>query len=167
MLVESTAIDLLDVKKLTNRVRGFGSRAGSRGSTSEIQATLGAQRVEITHPGVLININRTFRPNMDVIDLYDATRSAWKIGRRREAIRFAFSVYGAVIREIFLIEAWVRGGATLHAGDINGRPTPRPGRWEFVGRVADDDVRDRYLGRSVAHYFSIGSANPIRYVGDV
>jgi hypothetical protein len=164
LLVESTAIDLLDIEKLTNRVRGFGSRHGSRGSASEIAATLDAKPADITHPCLLININRMYRPNMTVHDLYDATRSAWKLGPKREKIEFALSVYGGVVREVYEISGWAPGGSTMKVRDADGRADSRSDRFEFVGQIADDAVRDRYLGRSVAHYFKPGAQNPIMYV---
>ncbi len=35
---------------------------------------------------------------------------------------------------------------------------------EFVGRVADRCIRDRYVGKGVSGLYAPGSANPIRYV---
>jgi hypothetical protein len=46
----------------------------------------------------------------------------------------------------------------------DGRAISRSDRCEFVGQIADDAVRDRYLGRSVAHYFKPGAQKPIMYV---
>lgn len=54
LLVESTAIDLLDIRKLTNRVRGHGSRRMPRGTVDEVAARLGSAPVEIVHPTLLI-----------------------------------------------------------------------------------------------------------------
>ena len=34
-------------------------------------------------------------------------------------------------------------------------------RQEFVGAVAPEPIRSKYLGGSVAHYFSKGSQNPV------
>jgi hypothetical protein len=39
------------------------------------------------------------------------------------------------------------------------------GRSEFVGAIASEPVRSRYLGKSVAHYFVTGNQNPITYAG--
>lgn len=165
LLVESTAIDLLNIDKLTNRVRGFGSRKGSRGAAGEIAATLDAREVTITDPCILININRLYRPNMSVHDLYDATRSAWKVGERRHAARYALSIYGGVVREVYEITAWAPGGSTMKVRDADGRPGARSDRFEFVGMIAPEPVRKRYRGRSVSHYFKPGAQNPIMYAG--
>jgi hypothetical protein len=37
-------------------------------------------------------------------------------------------------------------------------------RIEFVGEVAPDNLRMKYKGKSVAHYFRFGAANPIMYL---
>jgi len=39
-----------------------------------------------------------------------------------------------------------------------------PGRWEFIGRVAPEAVRSRYVGRSVKAYLQLGFQSPVRYV---
>jgi len=36
------------------------------------------------------------------------------------------------------------------------------GRWEFIGKVAPDTIRNKYIGESIAHYFHKGNANPIK-----
>jgi len=164
LLVEATAIDLLDVKSLTNRMRGHGSRHGARAGVEQIASLLEAVPVEIAEPAVLININRRFRYGMSAQELYDATRSAWKVGPKRQLAEYAFSVYRGVIREAYAIEAWVRGGSTMRGVDESGRPPERPGRWEFVGRVADEKMRRKYVGGSVARHFKKGAQNPIMYV---
>jgi len=48
--------------------------------------------------------------------------------------------------------------------DKDGRREDIPERWEFVGKVAEEPIRRRYNGKSVAHYFPIGAQNPIKYV---
>ncbi len=164
LLVESTAIDLLGIETLTNRVRGHGSRHGSRADVTEIAATLDARGVEVTHAVMIININRNYRSDMGVHELYDATRSAWKLGPKRERARYALSVHQGIVREVFAIAGWLRGGTTMKSSDASGRPSRREDRWEFVGEVAEDEVRKRYKGRSVGHYFKPGAQNPILYV---
>jgi hypothetical protein len=43
-----------------------------------------AASVKVTEPVILIRINRQYRPNMTADELYDATRSSWKVGLRRD-----------------------------------------------------------------------------------
>ena len=41
---------------------------------------------------------------------------------------------------------------------------PRRGQFEFVGVLADPDVRKQYINRYVGHLFTPGAQNPISYV---
>jgi hypothetical protein len=162
LLVESTAIDLVDVEKLTNQCRGHGS--GMRGRVEDIAVELAARPAKIVDPVVLINVAKAFHYGMSPQALYDATRSAWKVnpeGRIRHA-RFALSVYRGVIREVYEIATWVCGGSTMRSTDADGRHEDIPGRWEFVGRVADEEVRRKYLGCAADSL--VGNQNPILYV---
>ena len=65
--------------------------------------------------------------------------------------------------EVYEITGWQRGGTTFNSR-LGGRPPSRADRWEFVGILADETLRKRYVNRSVAKYFKRGMANPIAYV---
>jgi hypothetical protein len=163
-LVEATAIDLLGCETLTNAVRGHGMRYGICGTVAEIAAVLAAKPARINDPVVLVNISNSYHPSMDLQALYDVTRCAWKVGANRSKARYALSVYRGIVREVFAIAAWLPGSSTMRACDADGHPRHPPGRWEFVGSVAEDKVRRKYIGRSVAAYLKPGAQNPIRYV---
>lgn len=123
----------------------------------------GRERVSIVEPALLIRIPRLYRDGMSSRALYDATRGVWKIGSRRNAARYAFAVKDGLVREVYEIHEWLPAGSTEY--ESRGvTPTSHPGRWEFVGRRAPERVRERYVGKSVAHYFANGAQNPIRYV---
>lgn len=119
--------------------------------------------VEIEEPSLLIRIPKLFRAGMSGQDLYDATRGVWKLGQRRQGARLAFAVDSGLIREVYEIERWHPAGTTPYvsrkfdAADVRGR-------WEFTGRVASRDVRDRYVGESVTGYFRRGARAPVIYV---
>lgn len=164
LLVEATAIDLLDVENLTNSTRGHGSRYGARASVDEVVATLDAKEVTITEPALLITINQAFRYGMSTMELYDATRSAWKLGIKRHEAKFALSVYRGIVREVFEISGWIPGGMSIRSDDEMGRRDKPKGRWEFVGVVAEDRLREKYIGKSVRHYLGERPQNPIKYV---
>jgi uncharacterized protein len=165
LLVEQTAIDLIGITSLANRVRGHGSKHGSRANVDDLLMELDAEPVVVAHSCVLINIAKNYREGMSPQDLYDATRCAWKVNPQRKP-HFALSVFRGVVREVFEIVEWHDGGSTMKSSDRDGRPHARPGRKEFVGRIADDAVRNRYVGKSVQKYLPRGTQNPIRYVGD-
>lgn len=127
-------------------VSRYGSDPGKYRAARE--ATLEA--AEITDPVILVRINRLFRPGMSDEELYQATRTAWRVGVRREAARYALALYAGNVREVYDIDGW--------------QPADTPGRWEFRGNVADESVRSRYVGRSVRHYLRQGNQSPILYV---
>ena len=147
---------------LTNEVRGWRSLRYGRQSLRDLTALYDRSPVEVKDPAILIRINRLFRPGMDAMELYDATRSAWRVGERREGARLAFSVFEGIVREVYAIAAWLPAGVTMGTHPMEGQV--RDGRWEFVGRPATEAVRRRYVNRDVSAYFPQGSQNPVVYV---
>jgi hypothetical protein len=159
-LVESATIDLLGIGQLTNRVKGHHA---VRGLLQDIVDELDAKEVEIMHPVILINISQLYRYGMSPLELYDATRSAWKVGPRRHKAKYAFAVYGGNVRAVYFIAAWLPAGSTMLTRKHSAE-TRLAERFEFVGTLAPDKIQRRYLGKSVRHYFAPGSQNPIKYV---
>ena len=119
--------------------------------------------VDITDPAILIRIQRAYRHGMPADALYEATRGVWRIGPRRSAAKYAMAVFDGIIREVYEIDEWHPAASTPYMV----RPlheVQRAGRWEFTGRLALDDVRQHYIGKSVASRWERGAANPITYV---
>ncbi len=164
LLVEATAIDLIGIDFLTNQARGHGSKHGARAPVEEIATGLDAREVKIQHPVILININKNYQPNMSIQEIYDVTRSSWKVNPDSHEADYALSIHRGIIREVFHITCWIEGGTTMRESDPEGRAHRRDGRWEFVGQLAEEKVRKKYLGRSVANYFKKGAQNPIMYI---
>ncbi len=162
--VEAAAIDLIGVDNLANGVRGWHGRSFGRMPVTELVAHYSERRAKIDEPSILIRINRNYRYGMTDVELYDATRSAWKVGPRAEEAKYAIAVFESVVREVYEITHWLPGGSTFNNRN-DGRYKPREGRWEFVGTLAGDELRERLVNRSVAHLFAKGSQNPISYVG--
>ena len=160
--VEAAAIDLLGVSNLTNNVRGWKSVSHGRMTLDEVNAAYDPRPAKILEPAVLIRINQLYRYSMTQAELYDATRGIWVVGEKADRAEFAFAVFHGTVREVYRITAWLPAGSTFSTRDPQGYG--EAGRWEFVGVVASDDVRRRYVDRSVTHYFSANSQNPIRYV---
>lgn len=121
-----------------------------------------ARRVDIDGPTVLIRINRMFRYGMGADDLYAITRGVWQIGPRRNKARLAMAVHAGIIREVYEIASWQPAGTTPYARrDQTEAARAWPKRWEFVGGVASEPVRSRYLGGSVVHLFRKGNRNSL------
>ena len=157
--IEASIIDLLGIDNLTNIQSGYESREFGRMSTEQLKALYGAKKVTIREPAILININKSFRYGMSPVELYDATRSAWVVGTKRERPSLAFGVYQGIVQEVYKIAHWFPNNTTF-----NSRRTPdgRDERWEFVGQVADNATRNRYRFNDVSDH--MGPRNPINYV---
>lgn len=64
------------------------------------------ERVNIEEPGILIRLNRLFHFDMTDIELYDATRGVWKIGKDREKVEYTFAIYDGIVQEVYKVLAW-------------------------------------------------------------
>ncbi|WP_319549518.1 hypothetical protein [Desulfogranum marinum] len=117
-------------------------------------------RADITEAALLLRISQYYRDGMEPIELYDATRGRWVIGPDRDKAQFALTVYKGVVKEVYEIKGWYTAGATFSTRT----DAPPEGRWEFVGNIAEQSIRDKYINKSVAHYFDQGGSNPVRYV---
>jgi hypothetical protein len=157
--VEGAIIDALGLPSLTNRVRGWKAVEFGRAPLDDVIAHYQHRRVRVVHPAILIRINRLYRPMMSPVELYDATRASWKAGVRREGARFALALYDGVVREVYEIQKWLPSGSTFNVRFPQG--DKRRDRWEFIGRVAPDSIRRRYINRYVE--FGKGAQNPIAY----
>lgn len=124
--------------------------------------TIYLEREEITENVIVIKINRSYKETMSESDLYDVTRGYWKLNlERAKQAEYAFSVYKGIIKEVYKIDGW------LPAGSI-----PRPAladaevpadRYEFVGKAAEDEIREKYIGKSIAYLYRKGDASPVKY----
>ena len=148
---------------LTNRVKGHGAADNGPARLSEIIQELDAEDVTVTDKAILINISRLYRYGMTPMELYDATRGVEGRANRHDA-EYAFCLYGGIVREVYAIAAWVPAGSTMTRRDYAEKDYDLSERYEFVGRIALDPIRRKYVGKSVRNYFAPGSQNPIKYV---
>lgn len=162
--VEAAVIDLLGKDKIDNAVRGWRGREYGRMPLADLVAHYEQRPVEIREPVILVRIKWLYEYGMTDAQLYDATRSAWRIGERRKGATYAFAVFEGVVREVYRITDWLPGGSTLNCRFPLGKGHPGRKRWEFVGVIAEPEVRKRYVNRFVGHYFAQGAQNPITYV---
>jgi hypothetical protein len=160
--VEAAVIDALGLPYLTNMVRGWRSARYGRTPLNELIALYRRRPVHIREPSILIRITELYRPQMTPSELYDATRTSWKVGPKRERARYAFAVFEGIVREVYEITNWLPAGSTFNSR--NPRGVRAKDRWEFVGRLAPESVRQRYMNRDVSAYFKQGAQNPISYV---
>jgi hypothetical protein len=123
-----------------------------------------AERAQIIDPVVLIRVPRLFRPGISALALYEATRGVWKIGPRRDLVKYALTVHEGIVQEVYEVSHWQPAWTTPYSTRTFPDQTV-PGRWEFVGSVAGAAVRTRYLQKTVTQHLSRGAQNPITYVG--
>ena len=113
---------------------------------------------------VIIKINRSYNPNMSALELYDITRGCWK--RRLDSVgsaKYALAtVYGEVV-EVYEIDYWVPS-ILLNRQTIPYDQAIEVGRIGFFGSVADQKVREKYIGKSVKNFFKQGEANPVKLI---
>ena len=85
---------------------------------------------------------------MAVLEVYEAIRKEWVIGKRREKAQYALATYRGLTRNVFKIEGW----------------HPIDNRWSFVGSPAECEVQVELGFKSLRHLSKRGAENPVRYV---
>lgn len=123
--------------------------------------------INITEPALLIRVSKLFQIGMTDEELYEITQGVWKIGSNRDRAQYAFCIANMIVQEIYAIQYWQPAGTktyTTPAMISVNNDSKWEDRWEFIGNVAPDTIRNKYIRKSVAHYFSRGSANPIKYL---
>ena len=117
---------------------------------------------DIHHDLVVIKINRTYYDGISAEALYDYTRGIWK--RKIESVSvadYALSVVFGIVVEVYKIDHWMPASETkFTARKVD--PKKAAERIAFVGSVAEESVRKRYIGKSVANLYKYGDANPVR-----
>ena len=124
---------------------------------SNLDPTYPEDSLEIIEPAMLIRINELFRDDLSAKGLYDATRSCWRVSLdRANNVQYVLSVYKGVVREVYRVNSWTAADPKAHEKN--------EGRFEFIGEIAEDEVRDKYKLHSVKHYFKKGNIAPFMYV---
>jgi hypothetical protein len=144
-----------------NRVVDRDTAQVGRMTIADINAAYGAQPVTIDsdHPVLLIRVARECRRGISDAELYEATRSWWKVSlARAQNASWAFAVFGGVVRAVYSIESWESPTPDLVTDDPK-----RAGRGAFVGR-RDAAMERQYLFRDVTAYLPMAAQNPVRYV---
>lgn len=119
------------------------------------------EREDIKENLVVIKINRSYKEGMSADELYEVTRGKWK--RRIETvqgIKYGLAVCNSIVVEVYKIDSWAE--ATPDYSDGFKYYPSRYGRIEFTGEVAPEEIREKYIGKSVAHLYKYGEANPVK-----
>jgi hypothetical protein len=161
--VEAAAIDLLGLDTVLNRQSGHHSAEIGRVIVDDLIARKTRSQVtRFEHDCLLIRVNQRYHVGMSPLELYEATRGVWKVGPAREQVQYALAVYQGIVQEVYQVGAWLQGGSTYYDTRVIA---PDEVRWEFVGTVAEPDVRNTYRYHSVEDFFPTGAQNPVTYAG--
>ena len=106
---------------------------------------------EFRHRVLIIKINRNYRTGASMEELYEATRSAWRISKSRaEKAEVILSTFQGEIKAAFIADEW--------------QAAEDPGRIYFIGREASSDIQELYVGKRIPDKYRIwGAASPCRY----
>ena len=141
---------------LSNVAGGTGSSDYGAMHAREIIRRYSAPPADFRHNAILISVNRSAAET----SLYEATRYAWKISRKKAMqAEVILATQRGLIVGAFVAEDWLPATAQDFPGHEDA-----PGRWAFIGREAPAELRDQYVGKRVPdEYRKKGAANPIKY----
>ncbi len=164
-LVEAAAIDLIGLKELTNKVTGHNSLLYGRKSLKELEVFYCPMNADIPDPVVLIRINELYRNGMSAQELYDATRGVWILSlERARGAKYALAVFEGIVKEVYEPELWQDAQVDSYETRKDLTPEDGKGRIEFIGKLAPEAIRSKYIDKSVASSFVFGSQNPCKYI---
>ncbi len=152
--VEAALIDAYP--GLTNIAGGYASSDVGAMHAQEIIGRYSAEPAVFQHKALLISVNRSAAET----SLYQATRYAWKISRRKAIqAEVILSTLQGLIVGAFVAEDWLEATAENFPGHADA-----PGRLGFVGREAPAVLQTLYVGKRAPDEFrKRGAANPIKY----
>lgn len=107
---------------------------------------------DFKEPTMIIKINRHYREGMGAEDLYNTTRQWWRVSLdHAQRMKYALAVVNGIVLEVYKMERWEYGGEEHDKRSC------------FFGQVAEESVRQRFIGKSVKALFTKGDASPVRY----
>ena len=121
-------------------------------------------RDDIKENIAIIKINKSYREGMSAIELYDVTRGTWK--RKIESVSkadYVLAVAFGEVKEVYKVNGW------MHSSKLNRETIPYNEELEgdrigFSGEVAANEIRNRYIGTSVAGLYKRGEADPVKVI---
>jgi hypothetical protein len=165
--IEAAAIGLLGLENLTNRVVGKDSLRFGRKGLSELEGYYAAKPVQITDPVILIRVNQLYRHGMSAAELFEITRGVWKLDfKRASAMKYVLAVYEGVVREVYEVEKWQAAQIGGYTSRTDLVPADAKGRIEFIGKVAPEAIRQKYLLGAVTAYTKVSLQAPCLYINE-
>ena len=164
-LVEAAAIDLIGLKELTNKVVGHNSLLYGRKTLKDLAIHYAPVNTDIPDAALLIRINALYRNGMSAQELYEVTRGVWKLDLdRARGAELVFAVFEGVVKEVYVPQTWQAARTTGYETRKDLTLEDVEGRVEFIGKVASEPIRAKYIDKSVSKAFSLGAQNPCKYI---
>lgn len=137
---------------------GYNSIEKGLMSSNEIISIYNAELLKtIDDNCIIININATYKRGAGVEAIYNATKETWKMAEWRPAkYEYVLSEYRGLIREVFKINEWY----SKERPDKHGKLYTGYG---FNGIVASEDIRKRYINKSIKGIKPKGYGYPTIY----
>lgn len=103
---------------------------------------------DITENIIAFKLTKSWKENMTKTELYDRTRGCWEVSlKRAQRADYAFSVHEDTVIEVYKIDEW------LPTEKLQRETVPNKqdesGRYGFEGKIAEPEIRDKYLGKSL------------------
>jgi hypothetical protein len=163
--VEASLIDVLQFMKYkkTNIAGGHNSVEKGLMTSDEITRLYNAEKLDSIQPdSVIININKTYKRAAGADAIYLATKEIWAIKASRvPTIKYVMSEYRGLIVEVFKVDEWYTADKP-YGKDSKKTGQSRPG-YGFNGQRAEDEVRNLYINKSIAHHKKRGDMTVVKF----
>lgn len=161
--IECAIIDILiwEGYKLTNIVKWHWSEETWIMDLEDIKIKYEPEEAKFNNDKIiLININYLYKKNMRYEEMYEATRKSWRISlERANKADIVCSVYKWIIREVFTINQ------SREIDEERCKKNPnKQAKNMFTWKVASENIRDKYLNKSVNNYWNQWAQFPIKYI---
>ena len=150
-VLEAACIDLMNINQLTNKVRGSGVNFGRMALHELMYIHKLSDKITVPyeHRGIAFLLNKTYRSGMSDLELFENTRGVWRNPPIKNEPKYAYATYHGVVREVYEISAWVPAGTQQYFTRNQEQMSSKLARMEFVGRKAQESVRQRYVGKVI------------------
>lgn len=156
--VEAALIDCLGIEGLTNRVKGHQLGRGKI-SCEELEIKMCAQEAIVEHDVLVIKINQLYRRDMSVMEIYEATRKYWRASKlNAEKVKYVLGVANGIIRGVFEPTDWYEDEREVSDADKKIK------RIAFNGKIAPQDICEKYLSKTLNQYPHTQKQNPVTYI---
>jgi uncharacterized protein len=163
--IEATLIDAFNFCGilLSNKVSGHNSIEKGLMTSEEIVRLYRAEPItQIDTDCVLVNINKKYERGKGQSNIYNATKETWTIRKSKlSSIKYVLSEYRGLVVEVFKVNCWYEKerGYTPNAKRYGQKKIG----YGFEGEVAYDEIRRKYINKSIANTKKKGAASVIRY----